>query len=290
MMSFAWRLSTREVTPLAAAAAPLGAPGVLFGESVFETIRLRDGRVFRLDKHVERLQRSLHELGWGNHQTIPTMEEVQSGLQAILHRIPEDDWRVRLTALRLDDGRGLECFLQAVPYNPPSPEQYDRGVGAVVTDVRVEGAGTWTRYKLGNRFLFRRAQDQARRAEAWEGLLLNGGGRVADGAVSNVHFVRDSRIFAPSVDAGALPGVAQATVREIALELDFQWVWGDYAPEMFREADECFLTNALIGILPLTVLDGRPVGTGWPGPLTNRLVAAYEERRLRESRPPGGQK
>lgn len=281
MAGFAWTLRTGKVTPLHRAAVPLAAPGVLFGESAFETLRVRAATVFQLHRHVERLQRTMRELGWG---IPPSREDIESGLRAAAAAVGGQDVRARITVLRLDDEGGFECFVQAVPYTPLSADRYEAGVGAVVTDVRLEGAGTWTRYKLGNRIAFRLAQQQACRRGAWEGLLLSGDGFVADGAISNVHFVRDGRVFAPSIEAGALPGVARAAARQIAEQLHIPWREGRYTPAEFRRADECFLTNALVGVLPVTVLDGQAVGSGEPGPVTRRLMVGYEEKRGKESR------
>lgn len=285
MQGYVWIHSSRSVVPAAEACVPVTVPGVLFGETIFETLRARRGRFFKLSAHLERMRRGLEALQWGE----PVGGAViKAGLRALLAADDlgsADDLRVRITALRLDDGGSLEYFIHASPYTPPSAGRYAEGVDAVVTSLRVDGAAPWSNYKIGHRLPHRLAKAEAERAGAWEGLLLNTDGMLVDGTIANVHFVVDGRILTPSPRCGALPGVTQQVVREIAEEKRIPWQWGEYSPGTLKQATEAFLTNALIGLMPLVRVDTSPIGHGRPGPVTRALSTAYAERVARQSRP-----
>lgn len=277
------------IVPAREAAVPLVAPGVLFGESLFETIRVRRGRMFRLSDHLARLQRGIEVLAWG---TAVSAMRLQEGLRALLHTDElgaVDDLRVRITVLRLDDDGALAYFIHALPYVPAAPEHYREGVNAVVTTLRVDATAPWANLKTGHRLAHRLAGIEARRAGAWEGIMLNADGMLVDGTISNLHVVVDDRILTPSPRCGALPGITQRAVRELAEQRHLPWEPGAYAPTILERATEAFLTNALIGVMPLVRIDGREVGSGRPGPITQALAAAYADLVAQESRPVGSQ-
>lgn len=311
MAAFVWIGSTDEIVPLAEATVPLAVPGVLFGETLFETMRLRDGRIFRLAQHIERLQRGVGGLGWGE---APSKALIGYGLRRLCSVVKgQRDVRIRMTVVRMHDeagdGRdgemdgerdggidgergggagpddetgdragGLQIFIQAMPYRPPSPELYASGVAARVTSVRLDGTAPWMQYKTAHRLPFRLAKAEADRVGAWEGLLLNTEGMLVDGTIANIHFVRNGRIHTPAIGTGALPGIARDVIREIAEQRDIPWESGHYAPGRLSGASEAFLTNALITVMPLVRVDGDVIGDGTPGPFTQALAQQYAER------------
>lgn len=285
MQGFVWVKSSGVIVPAAEATVPFAVPGVLFGETLFETLRARRGRFFRLAQHVERMQRGIEALRWGTPRAAAIIKE---GLRTLLRtdaHAGEDDLRVRITALRIDDDGALEYFIHALPYTPPSARQYAAGVDAVVTSLRVDAQAPWANYKIGQRLPHRLARAEADRAGAWEALLLNTDGMLVDGTIANVHFVVADRILTPSHRCGALPGVTQHVVEEIAAHKQIPWQFGPCPPATLEQATEAFLTNALIGVTPLVRVDGLPIGDGTPGPITRRLATAYTERVIEESRP-----
>lgn len=283
MQGYTWTASCRSVVAAGEATVPFAVPGVLFGETLFETLRARRGTLFRLADHVRRLQRGIEALGWG---TPVSMVVIKEGLRALLQTgslAREHNVRVRMTAVRLDDSGALEYFIQAVPYTPPSLEQYKAGVEAIITSLQVDATAPWANFKTGHRLPHRLAKAEAERAGAWEGILLNTDGMLADGTIANVHFVVAGCIFTPSHRCGALPGIAQRVVREIAAQENIPWEFGAYSPALLRQATEAFFTNALIGVMPLVRIDGQPIGDGMPGPVTRQLATEYAARVARDS-------
>lgn len=285
IQGYVWAQSTRSVVPAGEATVPFAVPGVLFGETLFETMRARRGTFFTMAAHIERLQSAIEGLQWGTPMSAAV---IKAGLQALLRTdnlAREDELRVRITVLRLHDDGRLECFIHALRYEPPQPARYAEGVDAVVTSLRVDAAAPWANFKIGQRFAHRLAKLEAERTGAWEGILLNTDGMLVDGTIANLHFVVKGRILTPSHRCGALPGVTQRVIRDIALEKQVPWEFGTYAPTMLKQATEAFLTNAMIGVMPLVRVDGLPLGEGKPGPVTRCMATAYAARVAQESRP-----
>ena len=108
-----------------------------------------------------------------------------------------------------------------------------------------------------------------------EGLFLNSRGHVAEGAVSNIFMVRDDELITPPAASGLLPGIVRQLVLERAAGLGFRCREDNFTTRDLRGADECFLTNSLMGIMPVNSLDGVPVGSGKPEPATAALMPLY---------------
>lgn len=282
MKGLVWTAATRRVVPAAEAKVPYGLPGVLFGASLFETLRVIEGRFFRLERHLERLERAAESMGW----VPPARETVVEGLARVLQDpgLEGKDLRVRITLLDCGDGRVPETIVWAEPYVPPSPDLYRRGVPAVIAPYRLDETAPWTTLKTGNRLIHQTARRRAERDGAWEALLLNTRGRLADGAISNIFFVSGGVLCTPGVDMGALPGIVRDAVADLVGELGLSWRPGAYEPQDLYAADEAFLTNALIGVVPLVCVDGRRIGSGVPGRLTQELKDLYERLREREAK------
>ena len=127
---------------------------------------------------------------------------------------------------------------------------------------------------------------EAREHNAQEALLLNTLGWVAEGATSNIFIIKDKKLITPPVDAGILPGITRAAVLEIAGTVDLQAREETFSPEELLRADESFLTNSLMEIMPLVMLNEEKIGNGRPGPLTELLRQGYRELVNRELRLP----
>lgn len=286
--SVVWDSSSRTVVPAGDTRVRFDIPAVLFGETLFETLRARRGKLFRPDYHLDRLHGSVMALQWGT----PLQDEVvYDGLRAVLQdvwgtgsRSTATDVRLRITAVRTDESGALQYFITARPYAPPPGEMYGTGVDAVVTSLRVPASAPWLNHKTGQRLPFRMAKAEADRAGAWEGLLLNTDGMLAEGAIANVHFVVNGRVCTPSRRCGALPGIVRRILKEIAKKEGVPWESGQYGLGVLKGAEEAFLTNSLIGVLPLVRVDGTPIGAGVPGPMTRKLMGLYEESVIAESR------
>jgi branched-chain amino acid aminotransferase len=258
--------------------------GFLYGDSVFETLRTYDGVLFELDEHLARLERSAAlvfiELAVGRGVL---RGEIATALSTA--RNPESYVRVMLT--RGEGALGLDPALAERPRRviivqpllPPPAEQYTRGIAAISyrTD-RVLDATSAQGAKVGNYLVSVLALRQAKQSGASEALIVDGRGRVLEGGSSNVFVVDEVGLRTPPLEAGILAGITRARVLELAAELGLVVDLGEVQLDSARRAREIFITSSIRELLPVVRLDGATVGTGAPGPVFQRLLAAFRAR------------
>lgn len=255
--------------------------GFTLGDGVFETMRACGERVLLLERHLERLRAGAAVL----ELPLPPLDELRAAITATLRAAALPEAVARLTISRgPDTGRGLESggtvaptvVVRVTPFAPPEAAMYQRGVAAVVAEIHRNDSSPLARIKscnYGDSVLARRA---ARRRGTDEALLLNTRGEVACGASANVFAVIGGTLYTPPVESGVLAGITRGAVLELATELGLPARVEPLALETLRGADEAFFTNTVAGVLPLTRLDGQPIGAGAPGPLTQTLAGAYD--------------
>jgi branched-chain amino acid aminotransferase len=231
-------------------------PGVRWGEGLFETMRGEHGRIPWLDRHLERLERSIATLGLS---PMPDLAEVRRGALQSAQRLGHGSARIRVTVTPrptvLVDAQSVRL----------DPEQ-------TFTAVTVRGAWHPDRAEAEHKTLswltWRRAQRDARARGADVALLLDAEGRLGEGSTVNVFCViGDEVVTAPAT--GLLPGVARAVVMELCPVVE-----GTLAEDVWRAAEEMFATSAVRGVVPITACDGRAVGSGGVGTVTRRLRSA----------------
>jgi branched-subunit amino acid aminotransferase/4-amino-4-deoxychorismate lyase len=244
-------------------------PAVAHGRALIETFRSHQGRVLRLAQHYERLCTGAPVLGL----TIPiTLPDLEAAIADVLARNEAPDARLRLTV------SAGAVILAAVPLIDYPPEMYERGMRATVADVRRNETSPLSRVKCAAGLLDGvLARERAREAGFDEAIMLNTRDLVAEAAVSNVFAVRNGRLVTPTIESGALPGVTRAAVLDLARDAGTEAAATEVTLDSLRTADEAFLTNSVMGVMPLTRLEGRPIGDGDVGPLTDRLSQLYRE-------------
>jgi branched-chain amino acid aminotransferase len=291
----------KYVAPAEATVSALDA-GLLLGAGLFETLRTYGGTPFRLARHLARLRVS------GRFFRI-FVGEKDSEIAAIIARLLEvnglRDARLRITATRgplteeLEDDLAPRATLlvTAGPMTPYSPEFYQYGATVVVSDIRTNETDPATFHKttayMTNLLVLR----DAHRAKAAEALRFNTRNRLAEGTVSNVFLVREGRLLTPPVEDGLLAGVTRAAVLELAARVGVPAEQQSITINDLLEAEELFLTNSIMEIMPVVRFEQHEVGPkddaaarGKPGPVTHRLAEAYKELVARETgaAPDGG--
>lgn len=294
MSGVIWWQSRQRLEALDRTGVPFAVPGTLFGESIFETMRAYSGRIFRLDAHFDRMRRSLVELGWRSAGDPVVM--AMTGLREVLSAPMLANWgdlRIRITVFNAGDPSGFEdgfhsfqWAVQAMPYTPPAAHTYANGIAAIATQVRIEPQAVWSRHKTGNRLAYRQAAREMAQKGAKEGILLSAEGYLVDGTMSNFFWVQDGVIMTPPLALGCLPGITRQEVLDLAMAEGMPVEAGKYTPDSIFAAQEAFCTNALIGVLPVTVWNQRPIGSGRPGPITTHLSYAYQRRVAEAARLP----
>ena len=265
---------------------PITDHGLLYGDGIFEGIRVFGGRVFRLELHLARLAASARALAL----------ELPGGIEA-MRRIVCDTVRafgspdayVRLIVTRGEGALGVDptscpqpralCLVDRISLF--APEKLALGLDLVTVSLRRPPADVLDpRVKSLNYLNSALAKLEARQRGADEALILNLAGNVAEASVANVFVVRGGELRTPPATDGALEGITRQTVLELAGTLGIparEQTLGRF--DLFA-ADEAFLTGTGAGIVPLRSLDGRPIGAGRPGPLFAKLRAAYLDATL----------
>jgi len=251
--------------------------GFLYGDGVFEGIRVYEGNIFRLRQHVQRLYQSAQCI----LLTIPLApQEMTTAIIDTVRRRGLPNQYVRVVVSRGAGDLGLDprhCRQPSVIIIADTialyPDHvYTQGLELVTAATRRTPA--WAldpRIKSLNYLNNVLAKIEAQQAGAIEAVMLNAEGYVAECTADNIFAVQQRRVLTPSTAAGALPGVTRDSVLEIAYELGLTREEGFLTRYDFYTADECFMTGTGAEIVPVVRLDGRQVGAGTPGPITAQI-------------------
>ena len=262
--------------------------GLLYGDGIFEGIRLYQGNVFRLNEHLERLWYSAKAI----MLNIPLSPgEMAEAVCESCRRNGLRDGYIRLVVTRGVGDLGLSPWLCPKPsvfviadkialY--PS-EYYVSGLSLVTVPTRRLGVGALPPMVKSLNYLNNiLAKIEARQAGALEAIMLNDAGYVAECTGDNVFMVHKGRLLTPASQQGALKGITREEIFSIAQGLSLSLEEHDLTRYDLWNADECFLTGTGAEVIPVVRLDGREIGTGKPGPVTNRVLAEFRKRVLTE--------
>ncbi|MGH7236235.1 MAG: aminotransferase class IV [Nitrospiraceae bacterium] len=251
--------------------------GYLYGDGIYETLRAYGGRIFMLQQHLARLQRSGRSIGLD----LPMPEKDWPALLSeAISRNGLTDAYLRITISRGEGEIGLDpalcprptVVILAKPFTPYPPHLFQDGVSLAIVQVRRNLSTALSPQIKSLNFLNNiLAKQEATRARAFDGIMLNAEGHLTECSISNLFFVRGGRLCTPSLECGILDGITREVVLLLARENGVPIEEGRYKPEALRQADECFLTNTTMEIMPVREIGSMPVGSGPPGPLTLKL-------------------
>ena len=255
--------------------------GLLYGDGIFEGIRAYNGRVFKLQEHIDRLFCSAKAI----------LLKIPASHAAIMRAVVETcrKNRIRNGYIRLVVTRGVGTLgLNPNRCKRPSliiiadkiqlyPESfYARGMEIItVPTTRNLHSALNPAIKSLNYLNNILAKIEANNSGCEEAIMLNAEGFVAECTGDNVFIVKDGQLFTPPLSAGALYGITRRTVMEIAEESGCQVSEPNLTRYDLFNADECFLTGTGAEIVPVTKIDGRTIGRGRPGPVTRELEEKY---------------
>jgi branched-chain amino acid aminotransferase len=254
--------------------------GLMQGIGLFETMRAYHGRVFRLERHLARLLGSARALGWS---VLPDPERLREDVEQVVGATEQEDSRVRLTVttgtLRPNEREvpELTVIATASPGAKYPDECYTQGVTLLVPGYRQGGDDPTAGHKTTAYFSRLASLREAHARGGFEALWLTYDGQVAEGAISNVFAVCGERVLTPPPDTPVLPGITRATVIELAVALDIPVREQRLTLPELVEADEVFLTNSLMEIMPVVRVEREPIGSEKPGTTTAQLYQAYAD-------------
>ena len=260
--------------------------GFLYGYGLFETMRAYNGHIFRLDSHLTRLRHSAEILGlMYNVIASEAKQSLESACTATLEANKLKDARLRLT---VSTGEGdmtpdpSTCtsptiLITAQNLVPLPPEKYESGFKAAISFLRRNSQSPLSRLKSTCYMENILARMAAKAGGCDEAILLNEQGYLAEGSTTNVFIVSHGELITPCFESGVLPGITRDAVLEIArtsnIKATERWV----ELNELIEAEEAFLTNSILELMPLVSIEGRTIGSGKPGKLTKDLLFAYRK-------------
>ena len=273
--------------------------GFLYGDGIYETLRAYQGKIFMVKKHIARLYRSANLIGL----TIPLDEDAWPPL---LHETlqrnglglhtqqdppslspPAQDGYIRVTISRGKGDIGLDpslcpvptVLIIAKPLTPYPADLFERGIHLALVSVRRNSASALPPQIKSLNFLNNiLAKHEATKMGAFDSLMLNAEGYLTECSASNFFFIHKGRLCTPSIDCGILDGITREVVLLLSKEQSIPIEEGTYRPDVISTADECFVTNTSMEIMPVTQMDHSPIGNGLPGPITCRLQRLFKEQ------------
>jgi branched-chain amino acid aminotransferase len=259
--------------------------GFMYGDAAFETLRAYGGTPFRWGAHADRLARTCETLGF--RDALPAPSDLRKRVTETLSANDLQEAYVRLSVTRgvqpgkLTPGEQVDPTVVVVVSDLPrggrEGERVWDGPAQVrtVDTERVPDAALPSAAKTHNYLNGILARLELRGSAVDEALMCSGEGYLAEGATSNLFFVRDGTLRTPAATLPLLPGVTREVVLECAAELGVPVEQGRYEPGALASATEVFLTNSTWELRPVTDVDGHEFEAG---PVTRRLQAAYDER------------
>ena len=240
----------------------------LYGEGVFETLRVYNGKPAFADRHYSRLRRNAEILGLSIAITSDSWPTI---LEELLIRNSTKDAAIRATFSR----ENISIFCKPVDINPAL---YSKGASLLLVDDLHNDSGTIAGIKSTNYLTQRLARACAERAGACEALLRNGQGHWVEGSKTNFFIIRNEKIITPPLDEGLLPGITREVLLEILKEKKILFEEKIILDIDLQQASEIFLTGTLTEVMSVSTLSGRIDRTLPVGPTSKKLLRAYRSR------------
>ncbi|GJL62740.1 MAG: branched chain amino acid aminotransferase [Nitrospirales bacterium] len=251
--------------------------GFLYGDGVFETLRAYQGKIFQMERHLERLAASCDRIGLS--LPIPQTRWPEL-LQESLRRNALSDASIRVTISRGEGEIGLDpslcshptVVIMAKPIKPYPADYRHQGVHLALVNIRRTPIAAQPPEVKALSFLNNiLAKHEASRAGCFDALMLNMDGCLTECTTSNIFFVCQGQLCTPSTECGILRGVTRDVVMTLAKEEGLSVVEGSFSLEQLLAAEECFLTNTGMEVMPVSQVDGRRIGRSCPGVWTVKL-------------------
>ncbi len=263
-----------QFVPEPQAVVPINDRGLLYGDGLFETMRVCQDRVFRLAQHLERMMRGADFLGIKCPFTPKELQDF-AGQLIEQNRMPDAILRVMLTR-----GPGERGYVTPADGRPTvmmtlhsAPARENPVPWSLITSsYRILAADPLSSFKTLNQLTHVMARKEAVEKGADEALLINSNGEVAETTSGNLFWVYQDTICTVPTGRGALPGITRAVVLEICQTLGLPTNKCVIKPEALRHSEGIFITQSVLGIVPVAVFNGEPVA---PSPLVEQIAGAY---------------
>ncbi len=253
--------------------------GFLYGAGLFETMRSYNGVVFALKDHLDRLFFSARTL---SIHLAYDRKYITDIIYKVLQANKLTDARLRLTLTngpmsQSDEQRKETLLITAAKLQPYPAEYYKKGVLIVLCPFRQNAGEPTCGHKTTSYFSRMIALNRAHQKRAAEALWFTTDNRLAEGCISNVFLVKDSVLHTPPIETPVLAGIARKTVCQIALKNSIKLVEKELYIDDVLAADEIFLTNVIMQIMPVTIVEKHTVSDGKVGTMTREMQKSFDE-------------
>lgn len=241
-------------------------PAFLYGDGIFETLRTYNGEIWQTKEHLNRLFESARMRGW----TLPwKIEELEKIIKKSVEKNEYKESRVRVTITPGVKQPTLFVWVQPLETLPKAV--YSKGASAITFPLE----RPFPQMKTTSMQPLIIARAEMMKRKVFEALLINRKGLITEGTWTNVFIVRKKTLITPRL--GVLLGTTRSVVLRLARPL-IRIKQRDMTRRELVNADECFLTNAPKGIVPIVRVDGEKIGTGKVGPITKHLMKEFEKK------------
>ncbi len=266
-----------EIMESSAAKVSCGDGGFLYGAGLFETMRASNGVVFALDNHLDRLFASAEKLSINLRGD---RKFIADAVYETLNANELKDARIRVTAT--SGAMGTETpeptlYVTASEFAAYPKEYYEKGILVILNSYRQNPADVLSGHKTTSYFARISALAMAHQKRATEALWFTVDHRLAEGCISNVFIVKNSTLYTPPLTTGVLPGIARKTVLKLATDNSIKFEERDLSIDELLGADEVFITNVIMQVLPVTAIEAHNVGSSKPGAITKKVMSLYTD-------------
>ncbi len=246
-------------------------PGFLYGWGLFETMRAYNNKIIYLDEHLKRIKNSSKLI----KLTFPySLERLKEIIKKSVKINGFRDSYVRLTLCKgLEDKTATLVWVRK--YHPPSYKKYKTGFRVSISRFRQNEGSYLARLKTNNYLLYQLTYLEAKDKNFDEAVILNNRGYITEASRANLFFIKDKEIFTPSLECGCLEGITRKVIFDLAKKYNIKINEGRFTIKDLYESDGAFLTNSLIGVMPLASLERKNIGKDKCQRLTKFFIAKY---------------
>jgi branched-chain amino acid aminotransferase len=257
--------------------------GFLFGDSVYEVICTSHGNPYFQDEHFKRLYASAS----GISLKIPHDEKwIKAQIQATLDSAGNSESYIRIIVTRGEGDLDIDpsscfhpnviIFVKDIPQIPD--ESYEKGIPVSLVSIKRNSRDALDpAVKTGNYLNNVLARVEAQKMGAVDAIMVNPWGQLTESTTSNLFFVKEGRLLTPEKGCGILSGITREKLIQLAHVNGMALEEGTWPGEELLKAEEIFLSGTVKKVMPVSILDNRPVGTGKPGPITQKMIRLYSE-------------
>ena len=251
--------------------------GFLYGAGLFETMRSYDGIVFSLENHLDRLFSSAENLSIkNNYEKSYVKEAIYKTLKA--NELTDARLRLTLTSGPISDpDKPATLLITAAKIQPYSDEYYKNGVMVILCPFRQNPNDPTCGHKTTSYFSRMLGLQMAHQKRAAEALWFTPDNQLAEGCVSNVFLVKEAILYTPPLTTPVLAGIARKAVCQIAAENSIKFVEQKLSIDDVLTADEVFLTNVIMKIMPVNSVEKHTIADGKIGTITKKLMQYFDE-------------